>query len=62
MPTISTQTDISTVSEQGFNNWCIENRDIVDGIPFTHTTQNLRKRMFLTAFPKGLERPVRHTI
>ena len=60
MPTVSTQTDISTMSNEGFDTWCRENRDIVDGI--TPTTQNLRKQMFRTAFPKGLEKPARHTI
>lgn len=62
MPTVSTQTDISTMSNEGFDTWCRENRDTVDDIPLAPTTQNLRKRMFRTAFPKGLERPSRHTI
>ena len=33
MPTVATQTDISTVTALGFKEWCIQNRDKVDDIP-----------------------------
>ena len=44
MPSVSTQTDVSTVSDNGFNTWCVENRDTVDNIQTAPNTE-LRKRI-----------------
>ena len=61
MPSVATQTDISTVSPIGFADWCVANMDTVDGLDLADNTL-LSKRKFLKAFPKGSQRPSRHTI
>jgi len=44
MPTVATQTYISTVSSEGFNKWCNNNMDTVDRIPSINTS-NMRKNL-----------------
>lgn len=58
MHSVSTQTDISTVSAKGFNTWCVENPDIVDNIPSIQTLVNIRKRMLEKNFPTRIIRDI----
>ena len=46
MPSVATQTDISTVSTSGFYNWCTTNMDTVDGVPEAIPINNLNKKVF----------------
>tara|TARA_Y100000590_G_C15171769_1_gene807662 strand:- start:454 stop:618 length:165 start_codon:yes stop_codon:yes gene_type:complete len=32
MPSVATQTDISTITESGFRIWCRQNMDLADGL------------------------------
>tara|TARA_Y100001980_G_C14459894_1_gene242043 strand:- start:471 stop:644 length:174 start_codon:yes stop_codon:yes gene_type:complete len=32
MPTVATQTDISTIADGSFKTWCRQNMDLVDGL------------------------------
>jgi len=43
MPSVATQTEISTVSPGGFVDWCHKNMDIVDGLDLKYNYNILSK-------------------
>ncbi len=43
MPSVATQTEISTVSPGGFVDWCHKNMDIVDGLDLKYNYNTLSK-------------------
>ena len=66
MPSVATQTDISTVSPSGFATWCTKNMDTADGISFEDYSPKNKLFRTLTKGVKtlttGAKRPFRHTI
>ena len=59
MPSVATQTDISTVSPSGFATWCATHMDVADGI---NTEGSSPKHKLFKTLTKGAKRPFRHTI
>tara|TARA_B100001094_G_C18151511_1_gene783914 strand:- start:1478 stop:1639 length:162 start_codon:yes stop_codon:yes gene_type:complete len=42
MPTVATQTHITTIVKSGFKDWCSSNMDLVDNIPLPISLPKLR--------------------
>tara|TARA_Y100001935_G_C16952812_1_gene335507 strand:- start:191 stop:391 length:201 start_codon:yes stop_codon:yes gene_type:complete len=66
MPSVATQTDISTVSPSGFATWCTTHMDVADGISIEDYSPKNKLFKTLTegvkTLTKGGKRPFRHTI